>query len=120
MYVYKVDHEYGVKLLHEASEPLKFRVVEVAREMLLNGCVERAAEIDSMLRRKHYLGDELAGGAVWANIGKLQHDGVVRNGHLRRVRERGARVLRNGDSDRFVRHRVIEGNGYASSRRWDR
>lgn len=48
--------------------------VQVPSEMLLDRGIERTAEIDSVLRRKDDLCDELSVGRVRADIGKLEDD----------------------------------------------
>jgi len=70
------------------------------REVLLDGRVERLAEIYRMLRRHYYLTDELAGGRVRAQIGKLYDHGVVGDGDLGRIAKRWPGLWRYGDGDR--------------------
>lgn len=80
--------------------------VQMPSEMLLDRRVEGAAEIDSMLRRKDDLSNELSVSRIRTDIGELEDDGVVGNRYLSRVREARMRCRRYLDLDiSFFRHR---------------
>lgn len=78
----------------------------MARKMLLYRRIERAAEIDSMLWRKHDFGNELASGLIRPYIGELQDDGVVRDRHLSGIGKRLVSILRDRYDDGIdvIRH----------------